>query len=100
MISIPILDTIRVILIRIINKKSVFTADRNHLHHILLDIGMTNSRISLFLTAINWFNCIVIFLMEQNFNSKELILVYIFISLSWLIFFEYLKRRKLNSSKG
>jgi len=100
MISIPVLDTIRVMLVRLINRKSPFAADRNHLHHILLDNGMTHLRTSLFLTFINWFNCVVIFLVEQNFNSKQLTLLYIFISLLWFIFFEYLNRRNTNFSKG
>ena len=100
MISIPVLDIIRVILVRIINRKSPFAADRNHLHHILLDSGMTHLRASLFLTVINWFNCIAIFLIEQNFNSKELTLIYIFISLFWYSFFEYINRKNLSSSKG
>ena len=100
MISIPVLDTLRVMLVRIINKKSPFAADRNHLHHILLDSGMTHLRTSVFLTVINWFNCIAIFLMEQNFNSKELTIIYVFISLFWFFFFEYINRKNLNSSKG
>ncbi len=100
MISIPVLDTLRVMLVRIINKKSPFAADRNHLHHILLDSGMTHLRTSLFLTVINWFNCISIFLMEQNFNSKELTIIYIFISLFWFFFFEYINRKNLISLKG
>ena len=100
MISIPVLDTLRVMLVRILRKKSPFTADRNHLHHILLDSGMTHLRTSLFLTVINWFNCIAIFLMEQNFNSKELTIIYVFISLFWFFFFEYINRKNLNSSKG
>ena len=95
MISIPVLDTLRVMLVRILNKKSPFTADRNHLHHILLDSGMTHLRTSLFLTFINWFNCILIFLLEQNFNSKELTVIYIAISVFWYIFFEYLNRKNL-----
>ena len=61
MISIPVLDTLRVMLVRVLSKKSPFTADRNHLHHILLDSGMSHLRTSFLLTAINWFNCIVIF---------------------------------------
>ena len=100
MISIPVLDTLRVMLVRIINKKSPFAADRNHLHHILLDSGMTHLRTSLFLTVINWFNCIAIFLMEQNFNSKELTIIYILLSLFWFFFFEYINRKNLISSKG
>ena len=100
MISIPVLDTLRVMLVRIINKKSPFAADRNHLHHILLDSGMTHLRTSLFLTVINWFNCIAIFLIEQNFNSKELTIIYILISLFWFFFFEFINRKNLISSKG
>ncbi len=96
MISIPVLDTIRVILVRISNKKSPFGVDRNHLHHILLDSGMSHLNTSLFLTIINWFNCIVIFLIEQNFNSEVLTIIYITISLFWYIFFEYMKRRIKN----
>ena len=57
MISIPVLDTLRVMLVRILNRKSPFVDDRNHLHHILIDSGMTHLRTSLFLTVINWFNC-------------------------------------------
>ncbi len=100
MISIPVLDTLRVMLVRILRKKSPFTADRNHLHHILLDSGMTHLRTSLFLTVINWFNCIAIFLMEQNFKSKELTIIYILISSFWFFFFEYINRKNLISSKG
>ena len=100
MISIPVLDTLRVMLVRILNQKSPFAADRNHLHHILLDSGMTHFRVSLFLTVINWFNCIAIFLIEQNFNSKELTLIYIIINLFWYGFFEYINRKNLSSSKG
>ena len=91
MISIPVLDTLRVMLVRISNKISPFAPDRNHLHHILLDSGMSHLRTSFFLTAINWFNCIVIFLIEQNFNSIELTTIYIAISLFWYLFFEYKK---------
>ena len=97
MISIPVLDTLRVMLVRIINKKSPFAADRNHLHHILLDSGMTHLRTSLFLTFINWFNSILIFLLEQNFNSKELTLIYIGISFAWYVFFEILNKKNLSS---
>ena len=93
MISIPVLDTLRVMLVRISNKTSPFAADRNHLHHILLDTGMSHLRTSFLLTAINWFNCIVIFLIEQNFNSIELTTIYVIISLFWYLFFEYKKMR-------
>lgn len=49
---IPIFDTLRVFIIRILNKKSPFEGDRNHLHHILVDSGFSHMQASFFLTAI------------------------------------------------
>ncbi len=93
MINIPVLDTLRVMLVRTLNKKSPFSADRNHLHHIILDNGISHLNAGLLLSFLNWFNCIIIFLLEQNFNSEALTLIYIILSLFWFGFFEYLKRK-------
>jgi len=96
MISIPVMDTLRVMFVRVINKKSPFSADNNHLHHILLNNGFSHLRTSLTLTFINGVICIVIFLIEPKFNSFELTLIYILINIFWLIFFEYFNRRAKN----
>ena len=50
---VPIFDTMRVIVIRLSQGKSPFTADRNHLHHRLLDTGMTHTQAALALSAFN-----------------------------------------------
>lgn len=51
---IPVLDSIRVVFIRVfIKRKSPFSADRNHIHHTLLDIGMTHFQATLTLTLVN-----------------------------------------------
>ena len=39
---VPIFDTLRVFLVRILNKKSPFEGDRIHLHHILIDLGLSH----------------------------------------------------------
>lgn len=49
----PLFDTLRVMIIRLINKKSPFSADRNHAHHILLDLGFTHFRTGLSLALYN-----------------------------------------------
>ena len=41
-LSFPLLDTLRVFIIRAKEGRSPFSADRNHIHHRLLDIGMTH----------------------------------------------------------
>ena len=96
MISIPVMDTLRVMFVRLINKKSPFSADNNHLHHILLNNGFSHLRTSLTLTFINGVICIGIFLIEPNFNSFELTSIYILINIFWLILFEYFNRRTKN----
>lgn len=40
----PIVDTLKVIITRIIQKKSLFEPDQNHLHHRLLKLGYTHRR--------------------------------------------------------
>jgi hypothetical protein len=43
----PLLDTLRVFAIRILHGKSPFFPDRNHLHHILLDRGLSHKVITM-----------------------------------------------------
>jgi UDP-N-acetylmuramyl pentapeptide phosphotransferase/UDP-N-acetylglucosamine-1-phosphate transferase len=50
---IPLADTLRVFIIRILQKKSPFHADRNHIHHLLLNIGLNHKKASLVLYAVN-----------------------------------------------
>lgn len=38
----PMIDTLRVFLIRIIGGRSPFSADRNHIHHKLIDLGLSH----------------------------------------------------------
>lgn len=53
-IIIPVMDTIRVVFIRIfILKKSPLHADRNHIHHALLDIGLNHEQATGVLMLVN-----------------------------------------------
>jgi len=92
-INIPVLDTLRVMIVRILQKKSPFSADRNHIHHILIDKKISHFRTSLILCLINFLNLLIIFLLESYFNSYELTALYVGINLFWLGFFEYLRHR-------
>lgn len=50
---IPIFDTVRVIVIRLMRSQSPFKADKNHLHHELLALGLSHARAVFVLAAIN-----------------------------------------------
>lgn len=58
----PLIDTLRVFCLRIYNNKSPFSADRNHIHHLLIDKKISHSCVcffailySLILTCICYF---------------------------------------------
>ena len=50
---IPLYDTLQVFTFRILNRKSPFSADKNHLHHRLLRMGLTHIQTSLILISLN-----------------------------------------------
>ena len=50
---VPLLDTLRVFSIRIINGRSPFTPDRNHVHHLLLERGLGHAGVTFTCFAIN-----------------------------------------------
>lgn len=66
---VPIIDTLRVIFIRLKERKSPFTPDRNHLHHILVDAGNSHMKSSTILFLTNTF-CIVISFLLNKYTGR------------------------------
>lgn len=50
---VPLFDTLRVFSLRILHGESPFTPDKNHIHHILLRIGLNHKNVTFFLLVIN-----------------------------------------------
>lgn len=71
---IPLFDTMRVFAIRLMAKKSPFSPDRNHVHHILLDLGFNHSQTTLLLVCFNLFMMVFVYL-GQGRMSGELLLI-------------------------
>lgn len=53
----PIFDTLRVIAFRLCQGKSPFAPDRNHIHHMLLDAGLTHLQATAVLVVVN---CLIV----------------------------------------
>ena len=49
----PLLDTLRIFIYRAVKGISPFAADRNHLHHRLIDIGLNHAKTVILLYAVN-----------------------------------------------
>lgn len=69
---IPIFDSLRIFVIRVLNRKSPFKGDRNHIHHRLLQLGFSSNQIVL---ACSIFNVFIIFFAVnfQNLGNFALI---------------------------
>jgi len=63
-IFIPLIDTIRVFLIRLYHGKSPFSPDQNHLHHILLKRGYPHIKITLILGFCSIFSILFAFIAQ------------------------------------
>jgi len=71
-LMVPLLDTLRVFGIRIFHRRSPFSPDRNHIHHLLLDKGFSHKAITFFLVAINLVMVSLVFL-GRSLNCTLLI---------------------------
>ena len=52
---IPLFDTLRVFSLRIVQKKSPFLADKQHIHHRLLDLGFSHLKATVIILSANLF---------------------------------------------
>lgn len=52
-LMIPLFDTLRVFTLRILERRSPFSPDRNHVHHFLLDLGFNHRMVTLTCVAAN-----------------------------------------------
>ncbi len=66
---VPIFDTLRVFIIRLNNKKSPFVADRNHLHHLLIDSGLSHFQASLVLWSFTIFSTGLFLIISQKTHN-------------------------------
>lgn len=52
-LMVPLFDTLRVFGIRILYRRSPFSPDRNHIHHLLLDRGLSHKMVTIVIVAAN-----------------------------------------------
>lgn len=72
----PIIDTLNVFMIRICNGKSPFVADKNHIHHSLLKLGLTHRRSTTYILMYYLFIVSVAYFFRHiNVNVLLLIIV-------------------------
>jgi UDP-GlcNAc:undecaprenyl-phosphate/decaprenyl-phosphate GlcNAc-1-phosphate transferase len=77
MLIVPIFDTLRVFIVRIVRGGSPFVADRNHMHHILIDNGLSHFQASFTLWMVTILNTILFFLFHGDYSNTISLYMYI-----------------------
>ena len=81
---IPVLDSVRVVFIRVfILKRSPFSADRNHIHHSLLDIGLKHSQATLALVLVNVFFILITYYLNDYLRAMYLLITISLLALAF-----------------
>ena len=92
-LMIPLFDTLRVFGLRILDRRSPFSPDRNHIHHFLLDLGFNHKQITLSCIGANIiFIALAYFLQDLGTTIVMGVLLAVTLSLMSYIF---LQRKKI-----
>jgi len=68
-------DTLRVVMIRLWHKKGLFKPDKNHVHHILIDTGLSHGATSFILTGYSIFMITLFYIINLYLPMLSLLLV-------------------------
>ncbi len=99
LLFVPLFDTIRVFTIRLINRKSPFRADKNHIHHIFMRLGYSHAQLTLVLISIN-FLFIFVAVISSRFSEEISLLFILALSLVLSFVVEYLIVKSIADMKG
>lgn len=95
---IPVFDTFRVFIARLLKGKSPFEADKTHLHHYLLDLGLSHSKIVAILSSASLFIIsIALFIQDYPINISLSVIVLSTLSLFGILYF-YRKHKLCSKS--
>jgi len=78
----PLFDTIRVFVLRVMARRSPFSPDRRHLHHMLLDAGLSHPQATLSIVFVNA-GFVALFFFLNNHGVSDNALVALLVGVAW-----------------
>ena len=88
-LGVPVIDTFWIIIRRLSQRRSPFSADRGHFHHRLLDLGLTHRQVVLLIYAI----CIVLAVLSLALTGGNQISAFLIVVLAGGVVLYVLTRR-------
>jgi UDP-N-acetylmuramyl pentapeptide phosphotransferase/UDP-N-acetylglucosamine-1-phosphate transferase len=99
-IIVPLIDTLRVMAIRISKNKSPFLPDKNHIHHRLLELFENHLKVTVTLVSVNGLLIVfALFLNDMSFNINLQILTIFLAGIGLSVFPSILLKAKTSSEK-
>ena len=96
---IPLFDTLRGMMVRILRGSSPFKPDKTHLHHLFIDMGFSHLGAALFILLMN-FLVVIIFLVTWKLGASIDIQTYVVIAVGLLVTFGFYKFMKIQQNSG
>lgn len=91
LIAIPVFDTLRVFTMRLLKGNSPFKADRTHIHHILIDKGLSHNQAVFLILMLGiliiynaWYSILAVEYVVLMLFVLYVIVIRIFYSLNWI----------------
>jgi UDP-GlcNAc:undecaprenyl-phosphate/decaprenyl-phosphate GlcNAc-1-phosphate transferase len=100
LLIIPIFDTIRVFSIRIGNKKSPFKADRSHLHHLMVDNGLSHVATSFIMYFITISLSAAYYFLRSFFTNTQLSFSLLGVLAFYFLGCNMLEKRRLKNHRS
>ncbi|HRO08051.1 MAG TPA: MraY family glycosyltransferase [Saprospiraceae bacterium] len=89
----PLFDTLRVFILRLMNGKSPFHPDRRHIHHALIDAGLSHMQATGLLIAISIVFIILSFMLQKISNFNLLVIIILLATVLSIIAGKFAKRK-------
>lgn len=86
-LSYPLMDTLRVFIVRVAKNQSPFKADKNHIHHKLLNLGYSHRKVCLILYTHTISIIVLTFLMPNDTPNISFFMIFSIILLSYVTLF-------------
>ena len=76
-LTIPLFDTLRVMFIRFFQKKPLFKPDKQHIHHVFIELGFSHKQAVAIIVIINILFIVAAMILQQYMGIRRLILVFL-----------------------
>lgn len=95
-LAIPVFDTVRVMVTRMIKGRSPFRPDKTHLHHLFIEAGFSHIGTTISILIINlfvWLIWFVSYLLGASINMQLYIILILGVSVTF-VFFHYMNHQR------